>query len=120
MTTITLENLKTKAIIGVEDWERLKPTRLLATLTVVYNGTAAESTDQIQQAIDYAALAEDVDQWIRSSAYTLLESLCGFVCQKVLEKYSLAESVHIRICKPRILPKVAAVWVESQRCRPSK
>lgn len=117
MTTITIEKIAAEAVIGVEDWERVKPIPLLATLSVTYDAGAAEQNDNVADTVDYAALTRTAVDFIRASSFRLLETLAAKVAELVLNRFPSAESVTVSLCKPGILPEAAAVWVTTEKKR---
>ena len=117
MCVITIENIESETIIGVEEHERMRPTPVTATVTVSYDSSAAEKEDDIAQAVDYALLSQTVRETVAGSRCRLLETLAGKLGERILQRFAQVETVTVRLCKPGILPEAAAVWVEVSRCR---
>lgn len=119
MSAITVENILTEAVIGVEDWERRNPIPLLATLTVTYDSSAAELSDDVSAAVDYALLTQTAIELIRNSSFRLLETLAGKTADLILTRFPVAETATVSLCKPGIIREAAAVWVTVTRQRAS-
>ncbi len=119
MATITVENILTEAVIGVEDWERTKPIPLLATLTVSYDSSAAELSDDVAAAVDYATLTQTAIELIRASSFRLLETLAGRTADLILDRFPPVTEAAVSLCKPGIIPEAAAVRVTVERRRTS-
>lgn len=117
MATITVEKILTKTVIGVENWERIKPIPLLATLNVTYDSTAAEFSDDITAAVDYTALTRTAVDLIQASSFRLLETLAGKTADLILERFPIVETATVSLCKPGIIPEAAAVWISVEKHR---
>ena len=117
MTTVTIEKITAHTVIGVEDWERVNPIPVLATVAASYDSTAAESTDNVDAAVDYAVLTQTVADFIGASSFRLLETLAGKTADLILDRFPQTKTVSVSLCKPVILPNTAAVWVTVDRQR---
>lgn len=117
MCVITIENIESKTIIGVEEHERTHLTPVIATVVIRYDSSKAEKNDDIAEAVDYALLSQMVRRTVAESRCRLLETLAGRIGDRILQRFAQAETATVRLCKPGILPEAAAVWVEVSRCR---
>lgn len=117
MTTVTIEKIATHTVIGVEDWERENPIPVLATVTVSYDATEAETSDNIEAAVDYAVLTQTVSDFIGASAFRLLETLAGKTADLILDRFPQTRTVTVSLCKPGILANTASIWVTVDRQR---
>ena len=62
MQQIILSGLKVDTLIGVYDWERTQKTTLIFDITVDADLTAAMASDNVSDTIDYAMLAQSIQQ----------------------------------------------------------
>jgi len=61
------------------------------------------STDRIEDAVDYGAVARAVREVSDAHAYDLLEALAGAVADELRTRFA-AERVRVRVAKPEIRP----------------
>tara|TARA_B100002003_G_scaffold202660_1_gene194929 strand:- start:352 stop:702 length:351 start_codon:yes stop_codon:yes gene_type:complete len=111
MEQIIIAGLEVDALIGVYDWERTQTTRLLIDIEVTADLSAARTSDNVNDTIDYAKLAEFVQQQAATTEFELLEALGHFLGQAVVTHFAL-EKVMLAITKPNILPDAKAVTVK--------
>jgi 7,8-dihydroneopterin aldolase/epimerase/oxygenase len=117
METICIKGLHVHTLIGVYDWERKKQTRLLFDIELDADLSTAMSTDNVHDTIDYAKLAEFIQQVAKNCQYELLEALGDKVMTEVLARYQ-AHSIRLAITKPDILPDAQQVTVLMKRSQP--
>ena len=113
---IHIEGLLIFAIIGVYDWERESPQKIVVDLTMHLPLAQASQSDDLNYTIDYAAVCASLDALAQSSQPQLLERLAGLMCDHLLQQYPISK-VELKISKPDILPKTSNVAVEFVRSR---
>lgn len=111
MEQIIIEGLEVDVLIGVYDWERTQTTRLLMDIEITADLSAARTSDEVSDTIDYAKLAEFVQQQAATTKFELLEALGHFLGQAVIQQFAV-EKVMLAITKPNILPDARAVTVK--------
>ena len=116
MATIRITDLKLKAIIGINDWERKKEQGIIINLSLDFDSSRAAETDDIQHTVDYKALKKRIIGLVKRSKYFLLEKLVEEVLALVMEDKKVL-SATVRIDKPRALRFARSVSVESSRER---
>jgi dihydroneopterin aldolase len=94
--TIHIEKLKIIGIIGILDFERINPQRIVVDATVDYNYTE-------DQFINYVELISIIETMIIDKKYKLLENALNDIQQKIIEKYSQITSLKLKISKPDII-----------------
>ena len=109
-----IRDLKTHAVIGVYDFERLHAQPLSFDIEMTASLKEAGRSDDLDHAINYAAVNEDVIALAKSLKPQLIETLAESIASMILEKYE-PESVMVRISKPDAVAAAAAVGVEITR-----
>lgn len=110
---IEIRRLKVKTHIGVPDEERAEPQELLVTVKVVPRVAFSAAGDDIEQTIDYAALAEGLKVLALAKPRNLIETLASDIADLVLG-HPLAASVEVTVEK-FILPDTECVAVRLSR-----
>lgn len=113
---IYIHDLKFDTIIGLLPSERGTPQPICINLQVTVDTTVAAVSTNIQDSLDYAALAEAVKKLTMEAECLLVETLAGLIADLVLS-YPLAQGVLVDICKPEALSDAAGVGVKIYRRR---
>ncbi|OHD94900.1 MAG: dihydroneopterin aldolase [Sulfurimonas sp. GWF2_37_8] len=93
---IHIEDLKFQSIIGILDFERKKKQDIIVNLTIDY-----EYKDEF---INYADVVLFIKNHTIQSKFLLLEDALGSLSTKLKEKFSLINTLSLKITKPSILP----------------
>lgn len=110
MEQITIEGLAVDTLIGVYDWERTQLTTLYVDIQLDADLTAAMKSDDVNDTIDYAKVAEVVQNVGKRATYELLEALGNEMIDTLLAQFA-AQKVTVKIVKPNILPDAQRVSV---------
>lgn len=94
--TIHIESLTFEAIIGLLDFERDRPQRVIVDLEASY-------IYKDEQFIDYAILSERIVELIQNARYTLLEEALLALEKMILTSYPQISMLSLKISKPDIL-----------------
>lgn len=116
LTSVYIEDLRLKAIVGTNDWERKKQQDIIINIFFRYDATEAAENDAIEAAVDYKALKREVITFVESSGFFLLERLCRDILNLILEKERV-QWARVRIDKPNALRYAKSVAVEMERGR---
>ncbi|WP_100656170.1 dihydroneopterin aldolase [Alteromonas flava] len=114
MEQILIKGLELETIIGVYDWERTQLTKLRVDLVMDADLTRACHSDDVNDTVDYAAVAATLEAVAAGSDFELLEALGQTLCDKLLAEYPLTR-VDMTIEKPGILPQAQVVAVRLVR-----
>lgn len=90
--TIRIEALTFETIIGILDFERQTPQRVVVDCTIEYEG----------EYVDYAIAREIIMHTIRKGAYGLIEEAIPAVTQELHNTFSQISAILLRITKPDI------------------
>lgn len=116
MDKIIIQALEVQGIIGVYDWERTTPQIVRITIELSVDTRSAAHSDDVNQSVDYARLAEDVRQHAQNAARQTIEALAEDTAQICLKKPCVA-SVLVRIEKPGAIQGARYAGVEILRDR---
>ena len=96
--TIHIKQLSFEAIIGLLEFERHTPQRIIIDLQAHYNYDAKDNFF-----IDYAQLAELIKEIMFKGKFELIESALLALESQIIQKYSKIRELEIKITKPDIL-----------------
>ena len=99
MNIVYIRGLRAQAVIGVYEWERHIRQTLVLDLEMASDTTRAATSDQIADALDYAALSARVVALVEASEYQLLESLAAAVANMVTAEFGVVW-LRLRLGKP--------------------
>ena len=94
--TIHIEELTFKCIIGILDFERVTPQKVIINVEIEYNY-------EENNFINYADVIKLIEQQILEKKYELLETAIEELTQKIIEKYSKITKLTLKISKPNII-----------------
>lgn len=114
MDKIILRGLQVFSLIGVYDFEREAQQALLVDVTMTLDLHRAAESDDVNDTVDYAAIAKRLESLAADSEFELLEALANRMIETLLNDYPLL-SVTLAITKPGILPNAQQVTVELTR-----
>lgn len=102
MDLLSIEQLKIETTIGAYAWEKkIKQSLFLDLMLSVDTQQAAES-DQLADALDYAALTASLEEMLSGSAFNLLEALAQHTANFILNNYPVQKIV-LSVSKPQAL-----------------
>ena|SRR5258707_15182299 len=115
MARISIVDLEVQYHIGVSEQERAQPQRLLLTIEMSVDFTAAAQSDRVEQTINYQAVADELLQFGQGRSWQLLEKLVANIADRVITKYR-PESVFVE-AKKFVIPQARYVAVAVTRDR---
>ena len=116
MATIRITNLKLRAVIGINDWERDNKQDVVINITLNYDASKAAESDRVEDTIDYKTLTKKIIRLVENSQFYLLEKLAEVILQMSLE-HPLVQAARVRVDKPLALRFADSVSVELQRSK---
>jgi len=111
---VFVKDLKVEAVIGVYEWERAITQPLLIDIALETDIGQAAISDNVDDALNYKAVCDDVSEWCQAIKAQLLEHLAGQIADKLLEKYA-THKVTLSIAKPTAIRQADAVGVQITR-----
>jgi dihydroneopterin aldolase len=115
MDTIALVDLEVFYRVGVPDAERAKPQRLLLTVELQSDFSAAAKSDGIADTIDYYAVSQRLLRFGEGREWKLIEKLAADIADAVLAEFKPG-SVSVEV-KKFIIPQTRHVSVALTRAR---
>jgi FolB domain-containing protein len=113
--SVRIQQLETRAYIGVPDEERASPQRLTFNLALWPGQGMRDLGDDIARAVNYATVCVEVERFVERRRDKLIETLADAVAAHVLELFALRKiTVELR---KYILPQVEFVSVSVTRER---
>jgi len=114
MGTLFIRDLPVDCVIGVHPFERASQQRLIISLSLETDFTAAARTDDIREALDYTALAEHIRDFARQGRFALIETLVERLADDLFEPPM--QSLEIEAVKPAAVSGTRVVGVRTRRC----
>ncbi len=108
---ILITGLKLDSRIGVDDWERQVDQQLVLNLRLQPAGGFAKAaqSDDIGQALNYAAVSDCLVKRAAQCEYQLIEALAEDLVAQLFEQFPMVEKVGLELRKPAVVD--AAEWV---------
>ena len=114
MDILFLNELRIATTIGVYAWEQAITQHVLIDLEIATNSDTAASTDNIDDALNYATVAERVTQFVSTNKYQLLETLAEQVAQFLHQEFQVTW-LRLRVAKPGAVANAKQVGVIIER-----
>jgi len=97
---IRLSGVEAIGYHGVLDSERAKGQRFIVDCELEVDTKLAIETDDINDAVDYSAVAELINAQIQSEPVNLIEVLANRIAAEILKNFLLVKTVEITVHKP--------------------
>jgi len=94
---IHIEDLKFQAIIGILDFERVRPQDVIVNLEISYDYVKNDF-------INYADVSEVLKSIMIQEQFLLLEDALSFLSNKLKKDFPAINGLYIKITKPSIMP----------------
>ena len=101
MATVFIRDLQIGTIIGICEWEQAVAQTLHVDIEMELTVDQVATSDDLAKGVDYADLASQFTDFVRSHKAKLLESLLHDALRFVLRRYAIVEAVSIEIRKPQ-------------------
>ena len=111
MATIRITDLKLKAIIGTNAWERTTKQTVLINVAMEYDSRKAAQTDNIKYAVDYKTITKKIIKRVEAARFFLLEKLTDSILKLVMENKAVKKA-SVRVDKPKALRFASSVSIE--------
>ena len=115
MSRITIVDLEVFYCVGVTDAEREKPQRLLISVELNFDFSAASVSDRVEKSIDYSVVFNDLLHYGEGRSWKLLEKLVANIADRILTEFR-PQSVTVEVKKFPI-PQLKYVAVALTRTR---
>ena len=95
---IHIEQLEVLTRIGVPEEERANPQRLTMNISLWPHEKTGDLADNIEQTVNYSAVAEETKNFVRDQSLNLIETLADRVAMHLLKTFSI-QKVTIEVRK---------------------
>lgn len=113
---IRIKNLRLRAIIGVNEWERKEKQAVVVNAEIEFDGAAAVTSDNIADTIDYRTISKRIIEFTENSQYELIEALAGNLL-KVCFEDGRVQRARIEVDKPNAIRSAESTSVEVSSVR---
>lgn len=114
MDQVFISDLVARGIIGINDWEREKRQEILINIVLFGDLRIAGKSDDIQDCIDYRAVAKKVLAHTESAKRFTVEALAADLARLCLDEPGV-QKVRVRVEKPGAVRFARSVGVEIER-----
>lgn len=114
MDTITITGLRLDAVIGVHDWERAVPRKLLVDLELGTDIRSAAASDDVADTVDYQAVAERLQAFAADSRFQLIEALAEAVADLLQREFAIPW-LRLKLDKPGAVRGTTGVGLVIER-----
>jgi 7,8-dihydroneopterin aldolase/epimerase/oxygenase len=114
MDIIFLQEVKVQTVLGVPEWERMKPQTVVLDIEMAMPHGRSCQSDDIADTIDYGQIVARMRQLLAENSFRLVEALAENVAQMIMEEFG-APWVKVRVAKPGILQGVKQLGVAIER-----
>lgn len=111
---VYIKGLRVRTVIGIHDWERDIRQPLVLDLEMAADTGRAAQSDSIEHALDYAAVASRLVQYIGASRCQLIETLAEEVARLLREEFAVSW-LRLTLAKPGAVAQADEVGVIIER-----
>lgn len=115
--TAGVNGLQIDCIVGVYEHERLTPQRVVIDVELDYDFAAAARTDAIDEAVNYAAVAEQVSELVQRRKFQLIETMAEETTLMIFAAWPAVVAIRLTIRKPAAIPAAQSSFVRVERTR---
>lgn len=112
LDTLTIKALNVSTKIGVYDWEQRINQQLLIDISL--NADFSACQEDLNNTVDYAALCEQVTQFVESKPFKLIETVANEVADLIKKNFKIGQ-VTVGVSKPHAIKNAANIQVMVQR-----
>lgn len=112
--SVLIEGLAVETVIGVHDWEREVSQRLLIDLEMAWDNRVPAASDDVADALDYAAVSERVTRALSGGGPQLLETAAEGISDLLQQEFGV-RWLKLVIRKPGAVPAAVSVGVSIER-----
>ncbi len=114
MDRVFIRELRADTVIGVYDWERDIRQTVVLDLEMASDNLRAAGSDQIDDALDYAAISTRVLSFIENSEFQLIETMAEEIAALIMREFHVPW-LRLRLSKPGAVAQAKDVGVLIER-----
>lgn len=96
---LRLRGIRVHSHMGVSESERARSQELVVAVDLELAGELYPATDELERAVDYAAIVRATDESARERADKLLETFALRVARRLVEHWPAAQRVRVAVTK---------------------
>lgn len=117
MAAVFIENLRVDTVIGICEWELQEEQPLFFDIHMESNIDVFANSDNIENAVDYAVVAEQLVEWVKQDKNKLLESMVIGLADYLLQAHSAIDAIEIKVRKPRAIAAADSAGIVYKKIR---
>lgn len=103
LMTIRVEQLRLRAFIGYQDWEREKLQDVVLSYSFKYSAARAAVKDQVDYAVNYKTLTKQIIQLVDRKSFDLIETIAEKIYQNIENFHDEIQQIEVCVEKPHAL-----------------
>lgn len=116
-TRVGFKDLEVKCIIGILPFERENLQTIFISAWLEYDASRAAATEEIEHAIDYAAIADEISKIAKREQFQLIETLTDYCLAYMKGMFPQANKIRFKVKKPAAVPSARYSFCEKEICR---
>ena len=116
MATIKIKDLKLRAVLGVEEWERKTKQDIVINVSLDFDISKSAESDDLNDTVDYKSMKQNIIRFVENSHFFLVEKLLAGVVDICMSD-PLVERASVEIDKPHALRFAESVSVSLTKSR---
>ena len=116
MDRVFIKDLIATGIVGVNEWERIHPQKILINITLFTDTHQAGISDNIEDCVSYSAVGKKILAHAETASRKTVEALAADLAYICLEDLRV-EKVIVRVEKPEAVSYASSVGIEIERKR---
>lgn len=114
MDIVFIKELQIDTVIGIYDWERKIRQTISLDVEMATDIRKAATTDQIEDTLNYKAVAKRLKAFVSDSEYELVETLAEKICSIIMQEFTVPW-VRLTLNKPGAVSGSRSVGVRIER-----
>jgi dihydroneopterin aldolase len=98
--TVSIRGLSVSAVIGAYEWERDIEQTLVFSVDMATDVSRAAASDELADALNYAAVAQAIATVVRDGKFQLIETAAERVAERLVSEFGLTW-LRVEVVKPR-------------------
>ena len=116
---LMIRGLELRCVIGVQDWERRMPQRVVVDMELRGDFSVAADSDDLVDAVDYRTVCMKAIEVAAEGEYRLVETLADRIARTVLGTHECVSEVTVSVFKPLALAGFGAAEARVEVTRDS-
>lgn len=114
MDKVYIRGLEVQTVIGIYDWERKAPQKLVIDLEMAWSIAEAAASDNIEAALNYKSVSQRIIAHVEASRCLLIETLAEQIATLVRTEFSVPW-LRLELSKPGAVGEAQSVGIKIER-----